>query len=88
MVENQRTVVEYRPYIVVRTVKIWSADDFDVPGGQSRVLDYDCGQVLEGVVAEYCLEQEDVDIAFVGFDNSDIIHVTVIVEIEVGDVTA
>lgn len=78
-----RCCIEHRLYDVIGTVDVRCTDDLDICLCGSAVLADECCNVLEYVRSEASLDDEHVVVAFDRFHDTQIIYVTVIVEVEV-----
>ena len=68
---------------IVRAVNEWRAYDFDVEISTARHLGHKGGYILEHVVSKHCLNQENVVVALDCFEDTEIIDISVTVEIQV-----
>ena len=75
--------VEHRLYDVVRTVDVRRADDLNVCRCGAAVLAHEGCHVLINIGCEASLDDEHVVVAFDRFHDTQIIYVTVIVQVEV-----
>lgn len=69
---------------VVGAVEVGRTDDLDTCGLDAGELGYEGGDILIDVVTEDGLDEEDVGPAFEGLEHAEVIHVSVTVEVEVG----
>ena len=83
VVENGRPCNEHRSYEIVGAEDVRRAYYFHVIAGVIGLLGHQSGYVLENIVSEAGLDEEYVIVAFHGLKNSQIIYVTVPVEVQV-----
>ncbi len=88
----QKVCVDYRPYYEYglddkgRTINVRCADNLDVAGGTDAGNLGDQGRnVLIHIGSQHCLDNENVGSAVHGLDDTQIIHISVLVEIEIGE---
>ena len=87
-IEYQRSAHEYGLDDVVTSVDIWVADDLYVVYGSCLrcgfLSDYGC-HVLIDVLRQHGLQHHEVYSVFFGFHDTQIVNITIAVEVEVTD---
>lgn len=84
IVEYVRTYCVCRNNHIVRTVDIRIANYCDCSRFRAATFDEECSNILEQVVAEDCLKQYIVLALLCDFDNTQIINISIAVEIKIG----
>ena len=82
---NGRCCIEHGLYDVVGAVDVRCTYNLNVCLCGAAVLAYECCYVLEHVGCEASLDHEHVIVAFNRLHDTQVIYVTVIVEVEVGE---
>ena len=76
---------EYRVYNVSRTIDEWITNDFDIAVNQGWIVNHYCGYILEDVRGKYSLNYKVVREMVNGLDYSQIVNITISVEIQIGN---
>lgn len=85
MVEDRRSGNKYRCEVIVRTIDIGRSDDLDIHGPGGGSFSHYCGYVLIKICSKYGLDDKHVGIVLDSLNNAQIIHITIPVEVEVGN---
>ncbi len=83
--EYRRPGIIYRPYDVVRTVDVRAAYDFHMVCGVTRHFRNHGGHILINVLVKHSLNDEHMGGAVQGLEHAQIIHISVVVEVQVGE---